>query len=67
MTPIPVDPRVVVYMRDGKVAAVASNVAGDLKVEVVDTNEAYGESTGNLPFDSANPHPQSDYVLASKS
>ena len=65
MIPLPVNPTVAVLLRDGKVVAVASNIDPDINVNVVTSNEAYGELIGNLPFDSANPNPQTQ-VLAAK-
>lgn len=62
---MPVNPTVTVLVQNGNVVAVASNIDPELKVSVVTTNEAYGKAIGNLPFDSANPRPQTQ-VLAAK-
>lgn len=63
MIPLPFNPTVAVLVQNGNVVAVASNIDPELTVNVVTTNEAYGEAIGNLPFDSANPYPQTQ-VLA---
>jgi hypothetical protein len=65
MTPLPVNPTVTVLVQSGKVVAVASNIDPELKVNIVTSQEAYGEAISNLPFDSANPNPQTQ-VLAAK-
>ncbi len=63
---MPVDPSVVVYVDESnRVVAVASNISGDLKVEVVRSMEAYVDESANKPFDSLNPRPQTQ-VLAMK-
>lgn len=69
MIPLPVNPTVVVFIdpHNGveSVQAVASNIDPDLRVIVVHSHEEYGELIRNLPFDSANPNPQTQ-VLAAK-
>lgn len=65
MIPLPVNPTVTVLIQNGKVVAVANNIDPELKVNVVTSHEAYGEAICNLPFDSANPRPQTQ-VLAAK-
>lgn len=67
MTPIPVNPSVVVYFDPvrGLVAA-GNNIAPDLKVVVVDNAEAYGVLVANKPYDSANPHPQTQVLAMRK-
>ncbi len=65
MTPLPVNPTVTVLVQNGKVVATASNIDPELKVNIVTTQEAYGQAICNLPFDSANPRPQTQ-VLAAK-
>lgn len=65
MIPLPVNPTVTVLVKDGKVVAVASNIDPALTVNVVTSNEDYGDAICNLPFDSANPRPQTQ-VLAAK-
>lgn len=64
MIPLPFNPTVTVLVQNGKVVAVASNIDPELKVNVVTTNESYGEAIGNLPFDSANPNPQTQVLAA---
>lgn len=65
MIPLPVNPTVTILFQNGKVMAVASNIDPELVVNIVTDNEAYGEAICNLPFDSANPRPQTQ-VLAAK-
>jgi hypothetical protein len=65
MIPLPVNPTVAVLILNGKVQAVASNIDPNINVVVVNSLEAYGEIICNLPFDSANPNPQTQ-VLAAK-
>lgn len=65
MTPMPVNPTVTVLVLNGQVVAAASNIDPELKVNIVTSQEAYGEAICNLPFDSANPRPQTQ-VLAAK-
>lgn len=65
MTPMPVNPTVTVLVLNGQVVAAASNIDPELKVNIVTSQEAYGEVICNLPFDSANPRPQTQ-VLAAK-
>ena len=62
---MPVNPTVSILVQNGKVVAVASNIDPELTVNIVTTHEAYGEAICNLPFDSANPRPQTQ-VLAAK-
>ena len=64
MIPLPVNPTVTVFIQNGKVIAVASNIDPELKVSVVTSQEAYGEAIRNLPFDSANPRPQTQVLAA---
>lgn len=65
MTPLPVNPTVTILVQNGRVVAAASNIDPELKVNIVTTQEDYGEAIRNLPFDSANPRPQTQ-VLAAK-
>jgi hypothetical protein len=69
MTPIPVNPKVVVFINPHNgvesVQAVASNVDPELEVVVVHSNEEYAKAIKGVPFDSANPHPQTQ-ILAMK-
>lgn len=64
MIPLPVNPTVTVLIQNGNVVAVASNIDPELKVNVVTSQEAYGEAIRNLPFDSANPRPQTQILAA---
>lgn len=64
MTPLPVNPTVTILVQNGKVIAAASNIDPELRVNIVSSHEAYGESIGNLPFDSANPNPQTQVLAA---
>jgi hypothetical protein len=68
MIPIPVNPTVVVFINPHNnvesVQAVGSNVDPDLKVVVVHSNEEYMEAMKGVPFDSSNPHPQTQVLSA---
>jgi len=59
MTPLTVNPTVVLLVKDGKVTATATNVAPDLNVVVVDNPEAFKAEACNKPFDSTRPVPAS--------
>ena len=66
MIPLTENPRVVIRMNSkGNVASVASNVAGDLAVEVVTEQADYQDRAANCPFDSTRPV-QPTQVLAMK-
>lgn len=69
MIPLPVNPKVVVFINPHNgvttVQAVASNVDPDLNVVVVHSHDEYAAEIQGLPFDSANPRPQTQ-VLAAK-
>lgn len=67
MTPIPVNPSVVVYFDAvvGFVAA-ASNIAPDLEVVVVDNANDYEALVANKPFDSSKPNPQTQVLAMRK-
>ena len=64
MTPLPVNPTVTILVQGGKVVAAASNIDPELKVNIVTSQEAYWEAICNLPFDSANPNPQTQVLAA---
>jgi hypothetical protein len=58
MTPLPVNPTVVILLNknaNGLVEAVATNVAPDLTVKVVTTAVDYNNEACNKPFDSTRP------------
>lgn len=61
MTPLPVNPNVVVLIQvtDTGVPVVtyASNIAPDLQVKVVGSPAEFAEETCNLPFTTTNPAP----------
>jgi len=69
MTPLPVNPKVVVFVNPhngvNSVQAVGSNIDPNLQVEVVHSHEDYAEAMQGIPFDSANPIVQTQ-VLAAK-
>lgn len=66
MIPLAVNPTVVVYINPfNGVQAVASNIDPDVKVVVARNHVEYAEAIKGLPFDSANPNPQTQ-VLAAK-
>lgn len=69
MIPLAVNPTVVVFVNPHNhtesVEAVGSNISPDVKVVVVHSHEEYAKALQGLPYDSANPHPQTQ-VLAAK-
>jgi two-component SAPR family response regulator len=69
MIPLTVNPKVVVFINPHNgvesVQAVASNVDPDVNVVIVHSHEEYADAMRGLPFDSANPNPQTQ-VLAAK-
>lgn len=56
MIPLTVNPTVVIQVNDeGDILNVASNVAPDLKVEMVFTDASFRELASNKPFDTTRP------------
>lgn len=55
MTPLPVNPTVVIRVDNGKVVAVASNIAPvpELNVVIAESNEKYDEEAKGKPFNQA--------------
>lgn len=65
MTPMPVNPVVVVQIENGRVINTASNIGNDLTVVAVDNATAFNTEAAGKPFNSTLPI-QPTQVLAMK-
>ena len=50
MTPLPDQPKVVVFIEDGKIRATADNIAPNLEISVVSTREMFTDESLGKPF-----------------
>ena len=62
MTPLTNNPTVVLQVVDGKLIAVASNVAPDLKVVMVASDAAFSDEAANKPFNTVYAGDRVDYL-----